>query len=463
MIKLLPKNILIILVAMLFFVSTPCSAANFLFSSTYIKLEEKGSFRVIFSVDPGDEKGYITKLELSYPTDLFEVISFDFSDNWMPVNTSGYDLIDNNNGRMVKTAGIPGGISKETVFGEAYFRVKKEGSGVISTAGRPMVLNALNKNILSNAPRINVDVKESSEDEEVDEEDDSSADVPKKIPKNYVFKRTISENDKNNEVVYLQLCLRIQGFYLGDISGVNDDLTQKAVARFQKYYTEDVLKPQNLKEGTGNIGQESLSKLNEICFSPLKEGARVVDGVEIEPLEEDEYANIPEHLFDIKLELNNRLLKDISELSARVFFVNFGRTPTPIYLVFIVADEDGNKVIEEREHLIVETEEALTKKFSDSNLEPGKYSLVLKTLYNTDVEDEFEGSFAILEEEEEGVGDFLWSLGIFGLALAFIVFVIFIIRIIMSRNKKESRIREFFKRRKKKKKWDKLKKKVLKK
>ncbi len=104
---------------------------------------------------------------------------------------------------------------------------------------------------------------------------------------------------------------------------------------------------------------------------------------------------IPAQLFDINFEIDEILIKDVSELVARLIFVSFGTEDTPVDVTFTIIDEHGKERHTEEDSLIVETEAVLSKQFKDLKLGPGKYSLIVKTLYNVDVEDEFRQDFEI--------------------------------------------------------------------
>ena len=112
-----------------------------------------------------------------------------------------------------------------------------------------------------------------------------------------------------------------------------------------------------------------------------------------------EEPQLPAQLFDIKLEIEDSLIQSSDELSSRITFESFGRDPTAINLLFIILDENGGEVHREGGYLIVETEEVLIKKFENLNLDTGKYSLVLKIKYYTNITDEFEQNFEIKREE----------------------------------------------------------------
>lgn len=116
-------------------------------------------------------------------------------------------------------------------------------------------------------------------------------------------------------------------------------------------------------------------------------------------------------LFDIRFDLDDNLVDGTEDLVARVSFESFGAEPTPVNLNFIFLDENGNELYSAEVYEIVETEKIVVKKFGDLGFPNGEYSLVLKTLYNVDVEDEFVRKFEIRERDF-----YLWGfwISIFG-------------------------------------------------
>ena len=129
---------------------TPVLAATtLLFAPANIDVAEGEDFtmRVVANPERGI-KSYTIKLELEYPADLLEVKSFTIADNWMQLNQSGYDLIDNTNGLLIKTAGFPGGFSGPITFGTASFLAKKEGEGIIKVGEDSFVLDSASQDVL---------------------------------------------------------------------------------------------------------------------------------------------------------------------------------------------------------------------------------------------------------------------------------------------------------------------------
>jgi hypothetical protein len=100
------------------------------------------SFTVTINVNPQGSMNYAEKLEIDFPPDILEVTSFNFASNWMALTQSGYDITDNTNGTLTKTAGYPSGFSGETPFGTITFRTKKSGNGLIRIGNTSMAFEA---------------------------------------------------------------------------------------------------------------------------------------------------------------------------------------------------------------------------------------------------------------------------------------------------------------------------------
>ena len=124
-------------------------AADVLLSPTSVNTQNGQVFAVTITINPQSEKIYTTKAELKYPSDIFEMRSFSFAPNWMPLSQPGYDVVDNQNGVLVKTGGYTGGVSVPVVLGTATFFAKKAGNGTVSVGSGSLVLNANGQNVVS--------------------------------------------------------------------------------------------------------------------------------------------------------------------------------------------------------------------------------------------------------------------------------------------------------------------------
>lgn len=112
-------------------------------------------------------------------------------------------------------------------------------------------------------------------------------------------------------------------------------------------------------------------------------------------------------LFDIKMDLDDNTLVRGEDLSLGLLFESFGSEPTPISLEFSIIDSKGNVLQNFEDHTVVETEKTLKKKISSICLNPGKYSVILNTKYNVNVEDEFKRTFTVQESMKDLY--FLWA------------------------------------------------------
>jgi len=101
------------------------------FSPSNISVAAGQSFNVLVTVNPQGVSDYAEKLEIKYPADILQVNSFTMNSQWLPLSQAGYDLMDNVNGVLIKSAGYPGGFSSATNYGTISFYAKKAGSGII--------------------------------------------------------------------------------------------------------------------------------------------------------------------------------------------------------------------------------------------------------------------------------------------------------------------------------------------
>ncbi len=124
------------------------AATDFSFSPISIDVEPGDDFTVTISVEP-EQAVYTVKLELDFPAELLEVKSFAFEQGWIPLSQNEYNLVDNENGLLIKTAGYPGGLASALEFGTISFSAKEAGEGAISISNNSFVLDSENQNILN--------------------------------------------------------------------------------------------------------------------------------------------------------------------------------------------------------------------------------------------------------------------------------------------------------------------------
>ncbi len=148
------NKILIFAVTTAFFtLATTASAMTTVsLSPVSVSVEEGQTFNLAVSVNSQVVKSYMVKSEIKFPSDILEIESFNFGNNWIPLTQTGYNLIDNTNGVLIKTAGYPGGLSSQADFGTIVFKAKKNGTGAVQVTGNSLALNADNLNVISGLP-----------------------------------------------------------------------------------------------------------------------------------------------------------------------------------------------------------------------------------------------------------------------------------------------------------------------
>ena len=137
----------------------PCTAAFAAGTASVILSDQTLSFQqgqtttVHIAIDPKGMQDYTAKIEVTYPSNLLSVTSFDQASGWISIAPSGYDSIDNAGGTLIKTAGYPKGISGATDFGTITFMPIGTGSGTISVlgSGSSIVLDATSDNVLDDS------------------------------------------------------------------------------------------------------------------------------------------------------------------------------------------------------------------------------------------------------------------------------------------------------------------------
>lgn len=94
---------------------------------------------------------------------------------------------------------------------------------------------------------------------------------------NFQFKSNLRLGSQGQEVKELQRCLANPSaggpeiYPEGEITGIFGAATKKAVINFQEKYKSEILEPQGLKAGTGEVLKSTRAKLNELCASPSEE------------------------------------------------------------------------------------------------------------------------------------------------------------------------------------------------
>ena len=121
-------------------------------SPVSVSVKSGQSFNVSVAVNPQGTNNYVEKVELKYPADMLQVNSFTLGSAWMALTQPGYDLTDNTNGVLIKSAGYPGGFSSATTFGTVSFYAKKAGSGTITIGNNSLAFEVSSQSALSGSP-----------------------------------------------------------------------------------------------------------------------------------------------------------------------------------------------------------------------------------------------------------------------------------------------------------------------
>lgn len=143
-------------------VPSTCLASSFLFEEKVVTVPVGKSFSLPVTIDPAGDLQYTVRFSVKFPADSVEVVSFSLDSDWMAVLQPSYDLIDNENGQLIKTAGFPSGFSEKEDFGTITFRAKRAGEFVITTDSQSFILNVQSESTLSARPQVLVIVTEAA-------------------------------------------------------------------------------------------------------------------------------------------------------------------------------------------------------------------------------------------------------------------------------------------------------------
>ncbi len=114
------------------FATQSSAAATATFSPKTMSVQNGKLFKHDVVVNPQGTTNYAEKIEVNFPAEKIEVVSFTQAPNWMSLSQTSYDVTNNETGVLIRTAGYPSGITSATTFGTITFRAKTEGSGTIS-------------------------------------------------------------------------------------------------------------------------------------------------------------------------------------------------------------------------------------------------------------------------------------------------------------------------------------------
>jgi len=112
------------------------------------------SYSVNVYINPQGVKVYTAKVEIKYPSTLLEVTNYTPATGLMPLTQSGYDLIDNNTGTLIKTAGITGGTSTNILLGTITVKAKATGSAQMTTTNNSQALDENGTNTVNSIAKV---------------------------------------------------------------------------------------------------------------------------------------------------------------------------------------------------------------------------------------------------------------------------------------------------------------------
>ncbi len=86
----------------------------------------------------------------------------------------------------------------------------------------------------------------------------------------FQFKSSLKVGSQGNEVMELQKCLAKdpEVYPSGGLTGTFGTTTKEAVIKFQEKYKSEILTPNGLTAGTGEVGKSTRDKLNALCAAP---------------------------------------------------------------------------------------------------------------------------------------------------------------------------------------------------
>jgi len=141
------KKILYSFLALTLALPVMASAATFSFVPSTGSFAPGKTFSVVVYVNPsGGEEITTAKLSSLFSASGLEVISFTQAKDWIPLAVPGSNLIDNVNGKLIKTGGFPARVTASKQFGTLVLKAKSAGVATLSVEGDSMMLDSSNTN-----------------------------------------------------------------------------------------------------------------------------------------------------------------------------------------------------------------------------------------------------------------------------------------------------------------------------
>lgn len=153
---------LLILILFLIIIPKVSSASFISLESSSKKIKVNETLNVSVYIDPTSSMVYTAQVAVDFPADLVSVESFEYASYWLPITQSNYDLIDNENGKLIKTVGYPGGFNKKMLLGTLVLKAKQAGNIDLSINKESFVLDIDNNNTFIDSVPLSVIFKDPS-------------------------------------------------------------------------------------------------------------------------------------------------------------------------------------------------------------------------------------------------------------------------------------------------------------
>ncbi|HAQ03089.1 hypothetical protein A2467_01115 [Candidatus Nomurabacteria bacterium RIFOXYC2_FULL_36_8] len=149
--------------ALLSFSSIAFASTTVGFDSSAVQSNLNGDLKVnVYADSSNGEVAYTVRTAVRFSGEQIAVKSFEFAPGWIAINADGYDLIDNTNGMIMKTAGFPGGFTGQKLVGVITFTAKASSIGKIAISNQTFVLNENSDNVYVAGSELSVTVLNSN-------------------------------------------------------------------------------------------------------------------------------------------------------------------------------------------------------------------------------------------------------------------------------------------------------------
>lgn len=137
----------------------PAFALAATFSVTPNKTSYNVGENIILNISVNGEGSniYTANLISNFSTSTLSVVSFTMNDNMLPLKQNGYDLIDNQNGGLIKTGGYAGGTASSN-FGTLILRAQNIGQAELNISESSKLLDENNINKISGRQSISFNI-----------------------------------------------------------------------------------------------------------------------------------------------------------------------------------------------------------------------------------------------------------------------------------------------------------------